>query len=495
MSILIRGTRLVGIRSDAPTAPVDLLIEDDRIVAVGRGLAAGGAEVVDAAGSWAIPGLWDAHTHLTQWGQAFGRLDTSGTDSPAEVLDRLAAHLPTDDSDLVIAFGHSSARWSQPATVSALDAVAGGRAVVLVSGDCHAGWLSSAAQRMLDVAPTDSPLEELDWFEVNARLIHREDMAVANELGVARAVAAAQDRGVAGVTELEFAPNYDIWPRRETAGVGAGLRVRAAVYPDRLAEVLTRGLRTGDRLSESGLITMGPLKIISDGSLNTRTAACCEPYAHSLDGTENSGTINYSLAELEGLLGTARGSGLRVALHAIGDAAVEAAVEAFARTGATGVIEHAQLVRLADIERMAGLRIDASVQPAHLLDDRDVTVRNWPDRQDRVFAFRSMIDAGVRLHLGSDCPVAPLDPWLAMAVAVHRSGDARPPWHPEQAITAREALAASVDGADTLAAGSVADLVLLDRDPTIEAGDSAETAARIRSTVVHALWVAGRRVR
>ena len=76
----------------------------------------------------------------------------------------------------------------------------------------------------------------------------------------------------------------------------------------------------------------------------------------------------------------------------------------------------------------------ASVQPAHVLDDRDVADRIWAGRTDRAFAYRTLLDAGVPLALGSDAPVAPLDPWVTIAAAVHRSGDDRPSWHPEQQI-------------------------------------------------------------
>ena len=89
-----------------------------------------------------------------------------------------------------------------------------------------------------------------------------------------------------------------------------------------------------------------------------------------------------------------------------------------------------------DVRRMAELGVRASVQPAHLLDDRDLTELVWPGRAERCFAFRWMLDDGVELALGSDAPVSPLDPWLAIAAAVHRSADERDPWHGEQALTA-----------------------------------------------------------
>jgi predicted amidohydrolase YtcJ len=182
-----------------------------------------------------------------------------------------------------------------------------------------------------------------------------------------------------------------------------------------------------------------------------------------------------------------------VATHAIGDAAVAEALAAYADTGAIGSIEHAQLVGRDDVRRMAELGVRASVQPAHLLDDRDLTELAWPGRADRCFAFRWMLDEGVELALGSDAPVSPLDPWLAIAAAVHRSSDEREPWHAEQALTPAEALTASVDGQPTVGVGSPGDLVLLDADPLAPQGDSAAAAAALREMSV-ALTVVGGRV-
>jgi predicted amidohydrolase YtcJ len=161
-------------------------------------------------------------------------------------------------------------------------------------------------------------------------------------------------------------------------------------------------------------------------------------------------------------------------VHAIGDRANAIALQAFARTGARGSIEHAQLLDDADVRRFAQLAVVASVQPEHALDDRDVADRYWAGRTRRAFPLRSLLDAGAVLTFGSDAPVAPLDPWLAIGAAVHRTRDQRPRWHPEQEITVAEALAASMatgrPGA-ALSPGDPADLLVLDADPfTADAG-------------------------
>ncbi len=169
-----------------------------------------------------------------------------------------------------------------------------------------------------------------------------------------------------------------------------------ATYSDGLEDVIAAGLRSGSPLVDGDdRLVMGPLKIISDGSLNTRTAWCCEPYADGDRLEHPSGAANLAHHELVALLARAHMSGIEIATHAIGDAAVTSALDAYEATGARGSLEHAQLIARSDIARLAALDLRASVQPAHLLDDRDLTELIWPGRSERSFAFRWMLDAGV----------------------------------------------------------------------------------------------------
>ncbi|HWD46748.1 MAG TPA: amidohydrolase [Actinomycetota bacterium] len=486
-STLIRQARLVPVGSPVPTdEPVDLRIRDGVVREVAARLGAtGDEEVVDAGGRWAIPGLWDQHVHMVQWAQTLVRLDLRGTSSPAEVTRIVGDHiaqLPAGRRGSVVSgFGHRSATWSQQPTVAELDAVSGDHPVVLVSGDGHSGWLNSRALALFGVPPRSGPLDENDWFPIFARLGDLPGAEDQTEAGYHRAVQDAAAKGIVGVVDMEFGPGWRDWPERFARGIDQ-LRTRPATYPDRLDEVLAAGLHSGQELSGGGgLLTMGPLKIVSDGSLNTRTAYCHQPYADAESLEFPRGKQNYRPEELTGLVGRAHAGGLEAAVHAIGDAAVATALDAFQGVGASGSIEHAQLMAPQDITRMGRLGVRASVQPAHLLDDRDVTQQCWPDRADRCFPLRSLLQAGVTLAMGSDAPVAPLDPWLAMAAAVHRSADEREPWNPAQALTAAEALAASTDGQETLAASSRGDVVLLDDDPLGVVGDSAAVAEHLRA--------------
>ncbi len=486
-SFVLRNVRLVelGRGRGYGGEPLDVRVVDERVESVGHEVTRpAGIPEMDGEGRWLMPGLWDAHVHLGQWTLASQRLDLGGTESVGEALARVTSRLAETDGPLV-AWGHRPSAWDPPPTVMALDEVTGSRPTVLIAGDGHHAWMNTVALDALGLPRRDGLVEENEWFQHYPRLadvLGEEGTSPAAYLAVQQSAAAL---GVVGVVDLEFGRSPGEWPAMaDAAGL---LKVRVGTYAETLDDYLALGVRTGEPLAGDRRHVMGPLKIISDGSLNTRTAWCCEPYHDA----PTSGAANLSVTDLHALMERAREHGLEVATHAIGDAAVTQALDAYAATGAVGSIEHAQLVDPADLPRRAELGIRASVQPAHLLDDRDATLRSWPDRDDRCFMLRSMVDAGVTLALGSDAPVARLDPWLAAAAAVHRSADDREPWHPAQALTARDALAASVDGLGTVHAGMPADLVLLDDDPLAPHDGSAAVAEHLRSTRVAATWIEG----
>ncbi len=490
--------------SPVPDHPLDVLISDGLVVDIGVDLSRPGAQVLLAEGRWMIPGLWDQHVHLGQWTLARGRLDLSATRSPEQVLAIVAERVAADPGRPVISLGHRPGAWTRDPTVAELDEVSGITPVILISGDCHHAWLNSAALAALMLAPRQDVVRENEWFDAYARLSDLVDDDGTSPSAYRETLRAASARGVVGMVDFEFVGGVEAWVERWEAGCDA-VRIRMSTYAEGLDDVIAWGLRHGDPLIDGDpRLTMGPLKIISDGSLNTRTAWCCQPYADGDRLPQPAGAANLPASELRQLLARAHMSGLEVATHAIGDAAAKAALRAYRVTGARGTIEHAQLIERADVRRMQRLGLRASVQPAHLLDDRDLSELIWPDRGERCFALRWMLDEGVPLFFGSDAPVAPLDPWLAMAAAVHRSADDREAWHPEQALTAQEALAASVDDQHTVQMGARGDVVLLDQDPLAtgaETGDgsapagerdTASIAAHLRQTEVALTVVHGR---
>jgi predicted amidohydrolase YtcJ len=279
----------------------------------------------------------------------------------------------------------------------------------------------------------------------------------------------------------------ETWTRRSAgAADGLPLRVEAAIFRPLLEQVLAAGGRSGDVVGQTGgLVTLGPCKVLIDGSLNSRTAFCHDPYP-GMSGDDAHGLLTQDPDELAATIADAAGHGVGFAVHAIGDRANALALDCFQRAGVLGRIEHAQLVDDADLPRFGRLGVIASVQPSHAVEDRDVADTHWAKRLSGAFAYRSLLDAGAVLELGSDAPVSVLDPWRTIRSAVTRTDGGRPAWHPEQSLTLAEALAGSTGGRLGLAVGDPADLVLLDRDP---AGVDASELDDIR---VLATVVAGR---
>lgn len=441
---------------------VDLLIRAGRIAAIAPELEAGRAAVVDLDGRVLLRGLWDEHVHVTQAALAARWIPLGGTGSAAAALSRVAAALPAiratwpDPEVPIVGIGFQDGLWPDAPTQQAIDAVAGERALLLISHDTHAVWLNTIAARRFGVRPdARGILREEPAFAV-AREVHRlAEARSAEAVGVL--LRDAVRRGVVGVVDLEMTWNRDVWLER-TADGWSGPRIEAGVYPPDLERAAGLGMRTGAVLGAGGLLTVGPMKALIDGALNTRTAFCVDDYPHG-----GRGLLTVPEAELVALLRRAKAAGFVPAVHAIGDAAVGIALDGFAAAGVGGRIEHAQLVATADLPRFAALGVTASMQPAHLLDDREVAAEHWPGRTGRAFPLRSLLDAGAALALGSDAPVAPLDPWRTLRAAVDRALPGEEAWHPEQRIPLAAALDASTRGRAIQQVGDDADLIALDR--------------------------------
>ncbi|MFF2051609.1 amidohydrolase [Leifsonia sp. NPDC058194] len=475
MSLLLAGARLPG--SDGV---VDVRIDGGRIDAVdlaGR-LDPRGSERLDLGGRWIVPGLWDQHVHFTQWAQTARRLDVSRAASAAEAAELVRRRALAEPGDeLLVGFGFHDALWADLPTRALLDAAAGERPVVLMSGDLHCSWLNSAAARRLAPGSHEAILREDASFAVTSALAAADDAVLDRWAADAASLAAA--RGVVGVVDLEYGWNLETWTRR-FAGGDPSLRVEFGIYGDDLERAAALGLRTGQPIEGTdALLTGGPFKVISDGSLNTRTALCTHAYP---DGGH--GVANLDERELVEAMRFAVDHGIEPAVHAIGDEANRRALDAFERVGARGRVEHAQLVAPEDVARFARLGVTASVQPEHAMDDRDVADRLWAGRTDRAFPLADFVRHGVRLAFGSDAPVAPLDPWVAISAAVGRAREGREPWHPEQRIPLSAALEASVRS--RIGAGEPADLAVLDADP------AALSAGELRTMPVAATLLAGR---
>lgn len=477
----MNGLVLAGVRQPGQTGLWDFHVRDGVVAAIGpSGAAPSDVTVIDVDGRYVIPGLWDEHVHMTQWALAANRLDLSSAGSAREAASAVGSFLASSAPAGVTAVGvgFRDALWPDVPTLDMLDAVTGNQVSVLISHDLHCVWLNTAAAGRYGVSVDGSGLlREEPAFALTRELGKLPDAVI--DAWVNEAAVAAAARGVVGVVDFEMTWNRDPWLRRIGAGFDA-LRIEAGVYPENLERAHREGMWTRQEADGGkGLLRAGPLKVLIDGSLNTRTAFCVDPYPHG-----GHGLLTVSGTELAGLLSRAREYGFVPAVHAIGDAANQVALDAFEQAGVGGRIEHAQFVRREDLPRFARLGVTASVQPVHALDDRDAADSNWAGRTDRAFPLRSLLDAGAALAFGSDAPVAPLDPWAAMSAATTRDGaDGREPWHPDETISRKQALAASARGRGSIGVGDPADLVVLDADP-LTIGDRDFAAMPVAATML-----------
>ncbi|MEJ2861501.1 amidohydrolase [Actinomycetospora flava] len=470
--VLLHGARTPG----SPRA-VDVRLAHGVVTEVapaGELEARPGDEVVDARGATVMPGLVDAHVHWSQWAQVRRRVDVGHARSPEEVATIMAAAAPGAPG-LVVGHGFRAALWSRPPHKDVLERAAPGVPIALVSDDLHAVWLSPAGLAHLGRDHPTGLLREQEAFAVMGELSALPDPGELDRW-VDAASAEAAARGLTGIRDFEYDDTPSTWVRR--AEHGLSLRVEAAVWGPWLDATLDRHHQTGDVIGH--LVRLGPFKILADGSLNTRTAACHHAYPDPDDGH---GALNIDPGDLRDLMVRVARHGLHPAVHAIGDRANAVVLDAFAHVTGPGRIEHAQLVASEDVARFARPGLVASVQPAHLVDDRDVAERHWPDVHARAYPYADLVAAGARLELGSDAPVAAPDPWAAIAAAVARTGDERPPWHPEQALDVATALRASCGGHLEVRAGEPADVVLLDEDP-LHADPGTLRAMPVRATVL-----------
>ncbi|MGY5885649.1 amidohydrolase [Modestobacter lacusdianchii] len=496
-ALLLRRARL-------RSAVRDVLVVDGRVLAIADDLRAGApglpelpapVEVVDLDGATLLPGLQDAHVHLEQWAAARRRIDVSSAGSATEAAAIVAAAAraaPAEPGGVVVGHGFRDALWSQPPEAALLDELLPGLPVVVSSGDLHTAWCSTAAvQRFGLSGGVVLEQEAMDLMSRAAAI----DPAVLDEW-VLEATGAAAARGVTALVDFEYGDLVTSWARRAALRPGGpAVRVRTAVWVDRLEEVVAAGLRSGDPLPgvtdpvAAERLRMGPLKLFVDGSLGTRTAFCTHPYPGAT-GPDAHGLLRTPLPELERLLRRAASAGLDLAVHAIGDRATAIALDGFAAAGVTGRIEHAQQVCPEDLPRFAELGVVASIQPRHALDDRDAADQHWAGATGWSFPYGALVAAGAGVVLGSDAPVAPLDPWDGVASAVHRSLDGRAAWHPEHHLDLDVALAAASGGRRAVRVGDPADLVVVAEPPS--AVLARDGAAGLRTTEVLGTLVAGR---
>ena len=442
------------------------------------------------------PGLIDAHSHLLGLGQALSEVDLTGAPTYEEMIRRVreaASRAPA--GTWVYGRGWDQNRWPGKAfpTHGALSAAIPDRPVWLTRVDGHAALVNARAMQILGIDEAtrdpsggrflrDAAGRPSGVLVDNAQGV-RDRLPAPPPAEIQRWISAAAGHCVAfGLTTVtDMGVGQDAIDAYQALRKAGKLPLRAGLFLTDNADLLARWMQRGPEIDPEARVNVRGVKLYADGALGSRGAALLEPYS---DDSNNLGLLVSTGDHLEDVSRRAAAAGFQVGIHAIGDRGSLVALDAMEkalggpRPAARFRLEHSQIVRVQDLERMARLGIIASMQPTHATSDMPwAEDRLGPRRLERAYAWRKVLNDGGRLALGSDFPVESADPRLGLYAAVTRQDVQGKPaggWLPGERLTREEALRGfTLDAAwslflekevGSLEVGKRADLVVFARD-------------------------------
>ncbi len=501
--LIVTGARIYTVDGAHPMAQA-LAVRAGRIVFVGSAaeamvLRGPNTRVLDIPGRTVLPGLVDAHVHLTGLGQSLRVVDLAGVRSYEEVVARVAARArEMRPGEWIRGRGWNQTLWPDTRfpTHELLSRAVPDNPVVLTRQDGHAVLANAKAIELAQVtAQTPDPdggriIRNPDGspagvFVDNAsgligRVVpssSREEMRAAILAGIAE----ANKYGLTGIHDAGV-PAGVIDQYEELARAGQyNLRNYVMVSSD--SGTLARAFQRGpQRALFDGRLWIRAIKIVSDGALGSRGAAMIEDYS---DEPGNRGLVRAPPERIQQIAEEALRHGFQVNTHAIGDRAnrmVLDAYEAALHTVPTADhrfrIEHAQVLHRQDIPRFAQLGVIPSMQTSHQTSDAAMAMARlgWT-RVQGAYAWRSLLNTGVVIANGTDTPVEPVNPLIGFHAAITRQDANNWPaggWFEGERMTRQEALQSMTiwpayasfmeDVSGSLTIGKYADFVVLDQD-------------------------------
>ena len=453
---------------------------------------------VDGAGGTVIPGLIDAHGHVYSHGRALLSVILTEAASEQEAAQRVANFAEENpEVEWIQGRGWNQVLWESNEFPSAasLDAVVSDRPVWLGRVDGHAAWANSLAMELAGVtARSEDPeggqiMRDAEGIPTGVFV----DTAMGLVSGIIpepgreeikRALSVSmQDLAGWGLTSVHDAGSGStvIASFRELLEAGE-MPVRVNLMLAASDEFYEERLAEGRFRDENDFLAMHSVKVVGDGALGSRGAALLEEYS---DDPGNTGLLRYNDEQLQYLMRAAMNADFQVNTHAIGDAANQIVLDSYEmlirETGSRDLrhrVEHAQVLTFDDIQRFAELGVVPSMQATHATSDKNMAEdRLGSVRIQGAYAWRKLLDTGVKIANGSDFPVEHPNPFYGLHASVTRQDQRNEPdggWYPEENMTLEEAFASfTIDAAwaghqeeilGTLEPGKKADFLLLDRD-------------------------------
>lgn len=516
--LLLTGGRIYPLGAAAPSEAI--LLRDGRVAVLGShadvwAAAPRGCQTIRLHGATVTPGFTDAHVHWTAWALARRALDLTDAPDIHVALNRVRGAAGSGDG-WILGHGWDPHRWNGFPPAGVLDAAAPDRPVLLESRNMHSAWLNAEALRRCGVdrdtpnPPGGEIVRDPETGEPTGILLENARVQAIKHLpppsmpevldALDDAQSEAHRMGITGVH------NFEPEGLRHTESLRQAGRLRLRVLQHipvvNLDAAIQLGLRSGLGGSQ---LRIGGVKVFLDGALGSCTAWLRKPYQGS---TMDVGIQTLPSEEFRNITRRASAAGLAMTVHAIGDAAVELAIDVLGETppppGMPHRIEHIQLCPPEFWNRAAACGAVASVQPCHLPTDLHPAELHWGVERCRgAFPFGALWQRGMTLAFGSDVPVESIDPRLSLYAARARVGKGGEPtagWHPEHRLTAEQTVRAFTEGPAVAAAnarrqgrllpGYDADLVAWSQDPMVaspeEVRDMRCLLTVVAGRVVHA---------
>ncbi len=501
-----------GKRSEA------MAVIGERILAVGTRdeimkLKGPETKIVDLESHFVMPGFNDAHMHLASAGLEKMNVNLVGVKTLDEFRERIRAQVErAAPGEWIVGGGWDETLWPVKVLPTRwdLDEVSQSHPVFLLRVDEHMAVANTRALQLASVTvasrdPERGKIDRDDAGTPNGILREKAQLLVQAVIpkpthekrrqAIELALADLASHGITSAQDYSPWENFQIYEELEHDGKLTARISEWLDFDDSIADLNNK--RSSHPASDTMLHT-GMLKAFLDGSLGSKTAALFEPYSDD-PKSPNSGLPQYEAAKLNAMTKERVLAGYQIGFHAIGDKAVQLALDAFAEAekaakegkvkaadgNAIGNntdyrlrIEHAQVTTPQQILRFKDLKVIASMQPSHLLTDM-----NWaesylgPKRAEHSYAWADFLRHGVVLAFGADYPVEPVTPFRGLYAALTRmSEDGKKSYYPAEKLNIEQAIAAYTTGAafaefaekqkGKLEPGMLADFVALDRDIT-----------------------------
>lgn len=473
--LIFKNGNVYTVNSNRPKAEA-IAVKADRIVFVGSNVEAqryvgSSTRVIDLMGKTVVPGMTDAHQHLSGVGFREMTLNLEGVTSLEDFLEKVKARVDqAKPGEWVTGRGWIETFWKPPVfpTRADLDKVAPNNPVLLTRADGHASVVNSAALKSAKIdKTTQNPFggeisKDKETGEPNGMLLDvaqglvRRHIPATTPAEAERAIELGVKRDIElGWTQIQDAGGgyQEIELYKKLYGQGKiKLRIYKAVHGPgpSSARLLAEGPTIGGFDNRFNLRT---IKVVSDGALGSRGAALLAPYS---DAPDTSGFLTVKQEELGPMLQAALKQGIQVETHAIGDRANRFTLDEYEKAFKAVPleqrkiaeprwrIEHAQIVDSLDIPRFAKLGVIPSMQPSHAIGDLHFAPsRVGIPRLAGAYVWQSFIKSGVAVAGGSDAPVERGEPMIEFYAAVARKdqkGFSGEGWHPEEAATREQAL-------------------------------------------------------